>query len=209
MSERRRSLFVLLIVVALIGASIAVVLTKPTILGLDLQGGVQLVYRAEPTAQQPVDADSMQRSIDLMQQRVNEVGVSEAELFRSGENQIELNLPGVKDAEAAARQVGSTAQLFFYDWEANILDEKCKTDPDKNANNRQPLVGLRTAVLQASKCDNVGVGKGSDPLAGDSAGGPAQAASKPRYYLFSKNTKKPLNEGQTYNSRQEALDSLK
>ena len=50
MSERRRSLFVLLIVAALIGGSIYVVLTKPTKLGLDLQGGVQLVYQAEPTA---------------------------------------------------------------------------------------------------------------------------------------------------------------
>src|SRR3954454_15367590 len=208
MSERRRSLFVLLIVVALIGASIAVVLTKPTILGLDLQGGVQLVYRAEPTAQQPVDADSMQRSIDLMQQRVNEFGVSEAELFRSGENQIEVNLPGVKDAEAAARQVGSTAQLFFYDWEANILDEKCKTDPDQNANQRQPITGLRAAVSQASKCPSVGVGKGSDPLAADSPGGESQAADKARFYVFDKNTKKPFDGGQTFPTREEALDSL-
>ncbi|HEX6025256.1 MAG TPA: hypothetical protein VFZ00_24905, partial [Solirubrobacter sp.] len=73
MSERRRSLFVLLVVLALIGASIAVVATKRTVLGLDLQGGSQLVYKAEPTAQQPtIDADAMQRVIDLMQQRVNE-----------------------------------------------------------------------------------------------------------------------------------------
>ena len=137
MSERRRSLSVLLVVFALIGASIAVVLTKPTVLGLDLKGGVQLVYHAQPTAAQPVvDADAMQRSIDLMQQRVNAFGVSEAELFQSGKDQIEVNLPGVKDAEEAARQVGSTAQLFFYDWEANILDAKCKADADVNAASR-------------------------------------------------------------------------
>src|SRR3954452_12976085 len=163
MSERRRSSIVLLIVAALIGGSIYFVATKKTILGLDLQGGVQLVYKAEPTAQQAVDPDSMQRSIDLMQQRVNEFGVAEAELFRAGENQIEVNLPGVKDAAAAAQQVGSTAQLFFYDWEANILDEKCKTDPDQNANQRQPISGIYKAVSQASKCTSVGVGKGSDP----------------------------------------------
>ena len=51
MSERRRSLFVLLVVAALIGVSLFFVLSKPTKLGLDLQGGVQLVYHAEPTAQ--------------------------------------------------------------------------------------------------------------------------------------------------------------
>ena len=129
-----------------------------------------------------VDADAMQRSIDLMQQRVNAFGVSEAELFQSGTDQIEVNLPGVTDAEAAAEQVGSTAQLFFYDWEANILDEKCKTNPDQNAANRQPVVGLRAAVEQAAKCENVGVGKGSDPLAEDSPGGESQAGAKPRFY---------------------------
>jgi len=200
-SERRRSLFVLLIVVALIGGSIAVILTKPTVLGLDLKGGVQLVYHAEPTAAQPVvDPDAMQRSIDLMQQRVNAFGVSEAELLQSGKDQIEVNLPGVTDAESAAEQVGSTAQLFFYDWEANILDEKCKTNPDQNANNRQPVVGLRAAVTQASKCTDVGVGKGAEQ---------SQAAAKPRYYVFDKTTKKPFdNNGQSFDSREQALQSL-
>ena len=201
MSERRRSLFVLLIVVALIGGSIAVILTKPTVLGLDLKGGVQLVYHAEPTAAQPVvDPDAMQRSIDLMQQRVNAFGVSEAELLQSGKDQIEVNLPGVTDAESAAEQVGSTAQLFFYDWEANILDDKCKTNPDQNANNRQPVVGLRAAVTQASKCTDVGVGKGAEQ---------SQAAAKPRYYVFDKTTKKPFdNNGQSFDSREQALQSL-
>ena len=208
MSERRRSTFVLLIVAALIGGSIYVVLTKPTKLGLDLQGGSQLVYQAESTAQQQVDPDAMQRSIDLMQERVNAFGVSEAEINQAGQDQIEVNLPGVENAEEAAAQVGSTAQLFFYDWEANILDAECKTDPDQNANNRQPVVTLRTAVEQASKCKDVGIGRGSDPLAEDSPGGQSQAALEPRFYLFSKNTKKPLNNGQTYNSRQDALESL-
>src|SRR3954468_3100083 len=213
MSERRRSLSVLLIVVALIGGSIAAVVLKPTVLGLDLQGGVQLVYKAEPTKAQPVvDADSMQRSIDLMQQRVNEFGVSEAELFQAGADQIEVNLPGVKDAERAARQVGSTAQLFFYDWEANILDEKCKTDGDVNSQARQPIVGLQKAVTQASKCTNVGTGAGGPggkaTDAKESDGGPSQAAAKPRFYAFDKKTKNPLSNGQPFASRQEALDSL-
>src|SRR6478735_7802943 len=185
MSERRRSLSVLLIVVALIGASIAAVVAKPTILGLDLQGGVQLVYKAEPTKAQPtVDAEAMQRSIDLMQQRVNEFGVSESELFQSGKDQIEVNLPGVKDAERAAQQVGSTAQLFFYDWEANILDDKCKTNPDQNANQRQPISGIFAAAEQASKCTDVGVGAGLNPLDDNSPGGPSVAAAKPRFYVF-------------------------
>src|SRR4051795_8407845 len=209
MSERRRSLFVLLIVAALIAASAVAIALNPTILGLDLKGGVQLVYKAQPTAQQPtITADAMQRSIDLMRQRVNALGGSEADLNQSGQDQIEVNLPGVKDAQRAAQQVGSTAQLFFYDWEANILDEKCKADADVNANQRQPITGLRAAVLQASKCTDIGVGKGSDPLGKDSPGGESQAADKDRFYVFDKSTKKPLSNGQTFPTRQEALDSL-
>src|ERR1700761_8206303 len=134
MSERRRSLFVLLVVAVLIGGSIFVVLTKSTKLGLDLQGGVQLVYKTEPTAQQPkVTADAMQRSIDLMQQRVNAFGVSEATLNQAGSDQIEVGLPGVQNVQRAISQVGSTAQLFFYDWEGNLLDAKCQVTPDTNA----------------------------------------------------------------------------
>jgi SecD/SecF fusion protein len=150
----------------------------------------------------------MQRSIDLMQQRVNAFGVSEAELFQSGQDQIEVNLPGVTDAESAAEQVGSTAQLFFYDWEANILDDKCKADGDVNANQRSPINTLYAAVTQASKCKDIGVGTGSDPLAKDSPGGESQAAADPRFYVFDKQNRKPLADGQTFDSRQEALDAL-
>src|SRR3954464_11736301 len=170
MSERRRSIFVLLIVAGLIAASAVVIWRNPTVLGLDLKGGVQLVYKAEPTAQQPtITADAMQRSIDLMRQRVNALGVSEADLNQSGQDQIEVNLPGVKDANAAARQVGSTAQLFFYDWAANILADKCKAAPAPTGGQRQPINGLRAAVLQASKCTSVGVGAGADALGENSA----------------------------------------
>src|SRR3954470_17385561 len=185
MSERRRYSLVLLLVLALIGGAIAVVVTRPTVLGLDLQGGVQLVYHAEPTAaQKTVDPDSMQRSIDLMQQRVNQFGVSEAEINQAGSDQIEVGLPGVKDAERAAQQVGSTAQLFFYDWEANLLDEKCKTTPDVNANTAQATIGLYPAVKAAAKCKDVGVGPNgpTDPANPKFDGGTSQAAAKPRYY---------------------------
>src|SRR5215218_11401099 len=131
MSDRRRNTFVLLTVLGLIAASVAVITTKETKLGLDLQGGVQLVYEASPTKQQPtVTAEGLDRALDIMRDRVDALGVAEPELQRSGENQIDVSLPGEKNAERAAAQVGTTAQMFFYDWEPNILDEDCKTNPE-------------------------------------------------------------------------------
>ena len=51
--------------------------------------------------------------------------------------------------------------------------------------------------------------QGSDPLAEDSPGGESQAGAKPRYYVFDKTTKKPFdNNGQSYDSREQALQSL-
>src|SRR3954465_9688284 len=196
MSERRRSLFVLLVVAVLIGGSLYVALTRSTKLGLDLQGGVQLVYHAEPTAQQKtVDADSMQRSIDLMEQRVNSFGVNEAAINQAGDDQIEVNLPGVKDAERAAQQVGSTAQLYFYDWEKNVLDENCKTDDTQINGGQQPISGLYQAVKQAAKC----------PAQND---GNNKAAAAPRYYSFDKVSKKPYNGGLPDDSRSGSLEGL-
>ena len=196
MTERRRSLFVLLIVLGLVAASIFAVSKKDTKLGLDLQGGVQLIYEGKPTAQQPVvTSEALQRSLDIMRDRVDAFGVSEPELLQSGENQIEVNLPGVEDAERAAAQVGSTAQLFFYDWEANILDEQCRTDPDENSNNRTAITGFYRAVKQASKCDPQSDGNNN-------------AADAPRFYAFDKKTKQALNNGQPSESRRAALQDL-
>src|SRR4051812_2618106 len=196
MTERRRSLFVLLLVLGLLAASLLVVTTKKTTLGLDLQGGVQLVYKGEPTAQQPtVTQEALQRSLDIMRERVDAFGVAEPELLLSGGNQIEVNLPGVDNADRAAQQVGSTAQLFFYDWEANILDESCKPDPDQNANEKTPITGFYQATKQAAKC----------PPESDNNN---NAADAPRFYAFNKISKKPFNQGQPSESKEQALEDL-
>src|SRR3954453_16997338 len=194
MSDRRRNFFVLLVVVGLVLASAVVIVTKSTKLGLDLQGGVQLVYEGKPTAQQKtVDSEAMQRALDIMRQRVDAYGVSEPELARIGANLIEVSLPGVKNAERAAKQVGSTAQLFFYDWEANLLDENCKTDPTQRDGGTTPVTGLYQAVTQASKCKPQKPGPESET---------------PLYYAFDKVSKRPFNNGQPSTSERDATADL-
>jgi SecD/SecF fusion protein len=195
MSERRRHLLVLLIVLGLIAGSAVGIATQATKLGLDLQGGVQLIYQGKATKQTKVNAESLQRALDIMRDRVDAFGVAEPELARTGKDQIEVDLPGVKDAERAAQQVGSTAQLFFYDWEKNVLDESCKTNPTEINGGQQPITGLYNAVKRASKC------KITPPKT-------SQAAAAARFYAFDKVSKKPFNSGLPDESRAASLGGL-
>jgi SecD/SecF fusion protein len=199
MSERRRHLLVLLIVLGLIAGSVIVTLIpgtkKDTKLGLDLQGGVQLIYQGKATKDTPVNAESLDRALDIMRDRVDAFGVAEPELARTGEDQIDVSLPGVEDADRAADQIGSTAQLFFYDWEKNVLDESCKPNETEINGGQQPVTGLYNAVKRAAKCD-IKVPESS------------QAAAAPRFYAFDKGSKKPFNNGLPDESRKAALDGL-
>ncbi len=122
MSNQRRTGLILLLVVGLLAASGIVIATKDTKLGLDLEGGVELVYQGEPTPQVPtVTAESIDRAVDIIRERVDQLGVAEPEIQRSGSDQISVGLPSVQDIERAKNQVGTPAQLFFYDWERNVL----------------------------------------------------------------------------------------
>src|SRR3981189_2442789 len=120
MTDRQRNVFILALVVGLIAASIVVITQRTTQLGLDLKGGVQLVYQGQPTPQTPVVTQAaLQRAVDTMRQRGDQLGAAPPEIQTSGGNQITVGLPNVKDTSRAERLVGTTARLEFYDWEAN------------------------------------------------------------------------------------------
>ncbi|MFL5843979.1 MAG: protein translocase subunit SecD [Solirubrobacteraceae bacterium] len=160
MTDRRRNFFILLLVGVLLGGSIAVALTKPTRQGLDLKGGIELVYQAKPTKFSAVTGDAIERTLDIMRDRVDQLGVAEPEIQRSGNDQLVVSLPDVKNQERAIAQVGTTAQMFFYDWEPNVLGSDCKPaeqDPNITGGPSAGNPGAGTlsyygAVVRASKC---------------------------------------------------------
>ena len=121
MTDRQRHGFILLLVAGLIAASFVFIATKKTRLGLDLKGGVELVYKAEKTAVSPVNSAALQRAVDVMNNRVNQLGVTQPQITTEGKDLIDVQLPDVKNVVQAEKAVGTTAQLFFYDWEANAL----------------------------------------------------------------------------------------
>jgi SecD/SecF fusion protein len=128
MSDRKRHGFVLLIVAGLLAASIVALFTAKTELGLDLRGGVQLTYQGEPTPQHPkVTQADLNKAVEIMQKRVDSLGVAQPSINTVSGNEIEVALPAVHNVKRAEQLVGTTAQLYFYDWEANAITPNGKT----------------------------------------------------------------------------------
>jgi len=104
----------LALIFVLIIAAITVIVTIPTRLGLDLQGGSQLTIQVKTTPTIPkIDPGMLEAVRRIVENRVNGLGVSEALVQTVGEDQILVQLPGVNDPQQAERVLGGTAKLDF------------------------------------------------------------------------------------------------
>ncbi len=111
MRRNRRFVFSLIGVVVLVGLSLAGLLafdTRPK-LGLDLQGGLSVVLTATGKA----DPEVLDQTVEIIRNRVDSIGAQEPDIARSGNENIIVQLPGIKDPERALEIIGKTAQLRF------------------------------------------------------------------------------------------------
>ena len=90
MTSARRNLVIILVFLAMIVAALLVIIpgspiSEPTRLGLDLKGGVELVYEGRPTPKQPeVTPQSIDDALETIRKRTDALGVSEPEIQRAG-----------------------------------------------------------------------------------------------------------------------------
>ena len=203
MGTRRGHILVLLLVLGLVAISGIVIAKKETKLGLDLQGGLELVYQGQPTGtSNEVSGEDIEDSISIIERRINKLGVSEPEVARLGTDQITVQLPGVTDANRAAEQVGTTAQLYYYDWEPNLIGpEKAiggkpglqpPAGPLKESEKRWEAAGRNVAKEETKQL----IFAGAYPTAYEAAQLASEqepiencqecSVAKPRYYLFEK-----------------------
>jgi len=83
-------------------------------LGLDLSGGTHLVYKADLSQiGNETAADAVKGAMDIIELRVNAYGVSEPVIQKQGTDRISVQLPGVRDIDAAVSLIGQTAELDF------------------------------------------------------------------------------------------------
>ena len=119
MGNTRNNLIVLGLVVVLLGvAAYFIFIRQPvadsTQLGLDLQGGVSAQLEGSQTGGGRVTRTEMEQAADLIRQRIDRLGVAEPDVRVQAENQVVVQIPGVKNPDEIIRIIGSTAQLGFY-----------------------------------------------------------------------------------------------
>ena len=149
----------MLLMLAVAGYIIA---SKPTRLGLDLRGGTELIYEGRPTPKVPqVTSEAINDAIETIRSAPTR---SASPSRRSSERaRADLGQPaGRPNAQRAKDQVGTTAQLQFYDWEPNVLG---KRGPDAPYSGSQALYraaivasrpGRRRRPLTSRRAERVG-----------------------------------------------------
>ncbi|MEU2731691.1 protein translocase subunit SecD [Streptomyces griseoviridis] len=100
-----------LLALAVIVGSLAIALTTPVRLGLDLRGGTQITLETRPA---DAGREATDRTLEVLRGRVDALGVAEPTLVRSGDHRILVELPGVHDPKQAADVLGRTAQLTVH-----------------------------------------------------------------------------------------------
>jgi len=94
---------------------------KDFMLGLDLQGGLHLVYKADLSGVEEGDkAEVMDGVIAVIANRINPLGVTESNIEKRGEDRIVVELPGIDITDAQKERLGRTALLEFREL---VIDE--------------------------------------------------------------------------------------
>jgi SecD/SecF fusion protein len=154
--ERRNYLLIIGAIAALlVGAMLLAVpgspLYKKPTLGLDLQGGLEVVLRAVPQKGQTIDPQQMQVAQEVITRRTNATGLVSPNIAIQGGNEIVIQLAGVHDPAKAARTIGSTGQLQMFDFETSLVS------PTVGANGQPaPLPSLYGLLKAVQKEANKG-----------------------------------------------------
>ncbi|MFD2630954.1 protein translocase subunit SecDF [Oceanobacillus kapialis] len=106
---------IVLVFAGLIGSTVTGI-TKDINLGLDLQGGFEVLYEVEPVDENAeVDRKLLESTVQILNERVNRLGISEASIDIEGENRIRVQLAGVTDQTEAREILSTSANLSFRD----------------------------------------------------------------------------------------------
>ena len=103
-------------------------------LGLDLEGGTQVMLEADVAEGQTLAAGALDTAQRIVENRVNGLGVSEAVVQKQGDTRIIAELPGVNNPDQAVETIRSTGQLEFVDPKGTTLQQGMIVNTTNNPN---------------------------------------------------------------------------
>ncbi|TWI56269.1 protein translocase subunit SecD [Halalkalibacter nanhaiisediminis] len=140
--------FLIVAVLAVLISQTVMGITKGISLGLDLQGGFEILYEVEPSNEGDVINDeTLSATVAALNQRVNVLGVSEPNIRIEGENRIRVQLAGVTDQQTAIELLSTEANLTIRDVHDQVLVEGSDlrqngASSSINPDNNEPIVTL-------------------------------------------------------------------
>lgn len=108
------------ILVLVVSILVLIPLLKGTKFGLDLQGGFEILYKVNSIDGSDVSSDMVNSTYNIIEKRVNSLGVSEPEISIEGDN-IRVQLAGVTNQEDARKMISTTASLTFRTIDGELL----------------------------------------------------------------------------------------
>jgi protein-export membrane protein SecD len=154
MTQKQKHIVILLVVAALVAVSVFLIVPpgKKTHLGLDLQGGLEVVFDARTPSGGTPSSAQLTQTINIMQKRVNGMGTTEAQVQQQGADQIAVSLPGETDKAHALATIGQTAQLeFFVDYKQRVAGPVAQAEVAANATAAQTDAAINAAVAELVK----------------------------------------------------------
>lgn len=163
MDWRRRRFLKVITILVLIGFAYFLYDFYGIQLGLDLQGGAHIVLEAQETDKRKVDQEAMQGIMNIMERRVNGIGLAEAVIQQEGDRRIIIELPAVENPNQAIEIIGQTALLEFKDEKGNLImtgEYLVKAQPDFDQFGR-PVIAFElndqgTKIFAKATRENIG-----------------------------------------------------
>lgn len=119
-----KQLVTLILIVAVLTVLIVMTIVpvaQTITLGLDLQGGFEVLYRAETQLGEQVTHKALTETAAALERRVDVLGVSETTITIEGEDRIRVQIAGVTDQDDAREVLGKPAKLTFRNSDGDIL----------------------------------------------------------------------------------------
>ncbi|SDI93249.1 protein translocase subunit SecDF [Salimicrobium halophilum] len=155
--KKRGRIVAFFLIVALLASMIGTTVTgiaKDIKLGLDLQGGFEILYEVDPiNEEQEVNRQVLEATVQSLTQRVDSLGISEANINIEEPDRIRVQLAGVENQQEARELLSTTAELSFRDVEgeeyldgSDIVEGSAQQSFDANTN--QPVVTVKMESAQ-------------------------------------------------------------